>query len=305
MAPARRPLKGLKHIMSKHIMSKRVMSKHIKQLLVLLALPLLVATACGDEEETAAEQCAASGAGELVVDVYGEEFIEEGIPAEELVDGWAITFDTFLIHLSDVGAARAGCGEGLEAPAGRVFDVAQGSGGTGAAVASGEVPAGTYNEVTYRIAPAGAGAAAGNVTADQATFMADNGYAVYVEGAAEKGGVRKTFRWGFATTTRYTACEGTGEVGAGGGRTELTIHGDHLFYDDLFSEEPNVAFQLIADADADGDGEVTEAELRAKDITSEERYQVGSEDIDNLYDYIAAQTRTLGHIDGEGHCETE
>ena len=85
--------------------------------------------------------------------------------------------------------------------------------------------------------------------------------------------------------------------------TVLTLHGDHLFYDDLFAAEPNVAFQLIADSDTNADGEVTMAELRGKDIRPEAAYQVGSTGIVNLGDFIAYQTGSLGHIDGEGHCE--
>jgi hypothetical protein len=52
---------------------------------------------------------------------------------------------------------------------------------------------------------------------------------------------------------------------------------------------------LVIDAD----------ELRAIDITAEDNYQVGSRDIDNLWDFIEAQTHTLGHIDGEGHCHAD
>ena len=84
---------------------------------------------------------------------------------------------------------------------------------------------------------------------------------------------------------------------------QLTIHGDHLLYDDLFSETPNVAFTLIADADADNDGEVSRAELEAVDLRPLPNYQVGSTDIVDLWHFIEHLTTTLGHIDGEGHCK--
>src|SRR5690606_19242015 len=107
----------------------------------------------------------------------------------------------------------------------------------------------------------------------------------------------------FATDTRYVECHAAADLAEGDASSQLTIHADHLFYDDLDSEEPNVAFDLVASADADANGEVTTEELRALDITAQTRYQVGSRDITELWGFIEAQTATLGHIDGEGHCE--
>ncbi|MEZ4472315.1 MAG: hypothetical protein R3F60_16270 [bacterium] len=66
-----------------------------------------------------------------------------------------------------------------------------------------------------------------------------------------------------------------------------------------------MAFDLIAAADADGDGLVTEAELAAVDISTQERYQVGSRPISDLWRFIEQQATTVGHIDGEGHCAAE
>ena len=54
---------------------------------------------------------------------------------------------------------------------------------------------------------------------------------------------------------------------------------------------------------------ITLAELAAKDIRSETRYQVGSlrdpdgATVTNLKQYLEVQAGTLGHINGEGHCE--
>jgi hypothetical protein len=57
----------------------------------------------------------------------------------------------------------------------------------------------------------------------------------------------------------------------------------------------------MADADSNDDGEITQAELAESDIGS---FDPGSEgDIDDLWSWLVAATRTLGHVDGEGHCE--
>jgi hypothetical protein len=86
-------------------------------------------------------------------------------------------------------------------------------------------------------------------------------------------------------------------------RTEITIHGDHLFQDDLAAAEPDLAFDLIAASDRDADGEVTAAELAAQDIRTQARYQVGNVPATNLWAFIAHQATTLGHVDGGGHCQ--
>jgi len=193
-----------------------------------------------------------------------------------------------------------------------VFDLARPSGGEGHDVAMLAMPAGTVDELSYRIAPTGADADSGNATDADLAAMRDGGWSLWVEGSATNGADTKTLAWGFSTTTRYSPC-GTRQSLADGGMatSQITIHADHLFYDDPDSEQPNVAFDLVAAADADPDGPaqpdaaVTTEELAAVDITGEERYQVGSRDIDDLLGFIAAQTRTLGHIDGEGHCETD
>ena len=136
--------------------------------------------------------------------------------------------------------------------------------------------------------------------------MVDGGFSVYIAGSATKGEEVKTFAWGFATRTQYKACESEALVKAATSATvQLTIHGDHLFYDDLFSETPSVRFDLIAAADGDGDGDITQAELEAVDLRPLENYQVGSTGITDLWKFVEHLTSTLGHIDGEGHCESE
>jgi hypothetical protein len=63
--------------------------------------------------------------------------------------------------------------------------------------------------------------------------------------------------------------------------------------------------QDIVDADADADGEVSQDELAAVGL-AELGYDVGSwSEVTDLEAFIAALTHTLGHIDGEGHCQME
>ncbi len=239
----------------------------------------------------------------LEVRIYGEEFIEAGIPGEVFVDGWAIRFDKFLVNVGGVEVRGAGVSGSFRASNHQIFDLTRASGGVGHEVASTVIADGRYDDTQFVVAPA-IDAVAGNASPTDVELMRAGGHSVYVVGEATKGDVKLRFAWGFATSTSYGECESLAEVGGEEAATvQLTIHGDHLFYDDLFAEEPNVSFDLVADADADGDGDITQAELTAVDLRPLANYQVGSTDIVDLWRFIEYQTTTLGHIDGEGHCE--
>lgn len=262
------------------------------------SLALLTTAACGDDD---------SQAGTITATVYGEEFIEEGIPADVFVDGWALQFDKFVVSIGD---PKAKAGEGATEVGDDNFylvDLAQASGGEGYELATFAAPAGTYDHYGYRLAPSSS-ATAINVAGADATAMA--GKSIWLAGRATKGDVTKTFDWSFALKLTHAHCDVMDRITDGNVVVQSTIHADHFFYDDAVSEEPNVAFDLIASADAaPADGAITLEELAAVDIRAETRYQVGSNRdpsgaaIVNLRQYVEHQATTLGHINGEGHCE--
>lgn len=261
----------------------------------LVAATALLACACGPD--------AGEGEGTLGIAIWGEEFIDEGIPADEFADGWAVTFDRFLVTVGAISIAGEDGLEALSDPVYRVHDLTRTT--DPAAIAAVTAPEGTYSHTAYTIAPAKAGTLPGNVTEEAVEAMVDGGLSVLVEGKATDGQKTVAFSWGFKTTTRYNPCHSTARLAAGGHATvQITIHGDHLFYDDATSETPSLRFADIARADADADGQVTEQELRAYDIRSLPNYGVGNLHIDDLWGFIEHMTTTLGHIDGEGHCET-
>jgi hypothetical protein len=243
--------------------------------------------------------CACSqdpGETELRITAYGEEFIEDRIPADVLVDGWELEFSRFLVAVSEVEA------DGVPLEGAFVVDLTQTSGGEGHELGTVPLPAEGSPSLDFRVAPTSQ-AEPVSATDDDVSTLADAGASIWVEGTATKGGQAVSFAWAFTTDTRYVDCHSTADLAGPDAKSQLTFHADHLFYDDLDSETPNVAFDLVASADADADGEVTEAELRALDITGQSRYQVGSRDVTELWSFIEVQTGTVGHIDGEGHCE--
>ena len=247
----------------------------------------------GDEKE--------AGEGTLKVTLWGEEYIEEGLPDDVFADGYTVTYTKFLISLSEISTAEDGASPAFTASDMKIWDVTK----TGPVdIDSKTVPAGDYTHTAYRISPASAGAVSGNAADDDVQHMIDDGLSVYVEGTASDGTTAVSFAWGFDTDTTYDPCHSTGALAADGKATiQITIHGDHLLYDSAISEEPDLRFNDIALADSDGDTIVTEEELLAYNITALPNYTVGSLEIDNMYDFIAHMTSTLGHIDGEGHCE--
>jgi hypothetical protein len=216
--------------------------------------------------------CACAGEGEVDVRIWGEEYIEEGIPADAAIDGWAISFSRFVVEVGDISIA----GASLDDP--DPIDLTEPSEGRGQLLGSATVAAGDHDDAEFTLVR------------------------VELEGSAEKDGMQKTFAWVFDTPVTFRNCETITEVPRDGvGELQITVHADHLFYDSLVAEEPALRFDAIAAADADADGEVTMAELGATDIGA---YDPGNLAIDDLWSFIAAQAQTMGHVDGEGHCQS-
>jgi hypothetical protein len=173
-----------------------------------------------------------------------------------------------------------------------------------------------WPNVSYVIGPAANADLGTGVTEADKTFMTTNGYGLYVEGKATKGAETRSFKWGFTVKTLFDSCKGEvsgkevdGVVVTNGGTdsVELTIQGDHLFYDDLQSPEAKVRFQNIADADADKNGEVTLAELEAVKLAklpaANGGYGTGSDSkVVDLKAFVTELSRTVGHYRGEGEC---
>ncbi|KIG19304.1 putative lipoprotein [Enhygromyxa salina] len=212
----------------------------------------------------------ASGEGQVEVRAWGEDFIEVGIPAAEFADGWAVSFERFEVVLRDVSVA----GATLADPA--PLELAQPSEGVGQLVGRAVAPAGDHDDARFSIAQ------------------------LEIEGRAIKDGVEKTFAWSFATPVDYTNCETLTQVPRDGvGQLLITVHADHLFYDSIVSEDPDLRFNAIAEADTNADGVVTQAELESADLGA---YDPGNLEIDDLWAFLSAQVQTMGHVDGEGHC---
>ncbi|RYZ63498.1 MAG: hypothetical protein EOP08_10820 [Proteobacteria bacterium] len=269
------------------------------------ALAGLGLLACSSDEGT-------DGTGTVAFTTWGEEYIEQEIPASEFADGWTVKYTKFLVVLSDIEVASGGT-VGAKSDQQQVFDmVAPGV----KPVFTQQLGAKNWETVNYRIGPATAAAVAGpGLAAADKDKMVAGGFSLYVEGTGSKGGVVKRFAWGFDQDTTYKNCKGevagaeqSGAIVTNGGTDtiQLTIHGDHMFYDDLASADAKLRFVNVADADANDDGEVTLDELAAVERADlkEGTYQVGGfSNVFTYKDFVTELSRTVGHFRGEGECE--
>lgn len=253
----------------------------------------------------------------MSVSVWGEQYIEVGIPAEEFEDGWSVKYDEFLIALGDVSVEKEGGSSGGSLAEVVLFDLTD----TGPQVlgAIDGLAEGNWDEFGYSsLVATDETERSDSASAGDLELMLEGHYNVYVTGTASKGDAHKHFAWGFSEPVRYASCvdvrdgqETSGVVVGDGAETEaqLTIHGDHLFYDDLASPEAKLRFDVIASADTDDDAEVTLDELAAvqlADLSSDQgRYGVGAFDVDDMRGFVEAATTSLGHFNGEGHCRPE
>lgn len=264
--------------------------------------------ACGSDSE---------GEGSVRVFVWGEEYIEIGIPAEEFEDGWRVKYDEFLIALGAVSIEKHGADGGGSIDRMVLYDLTQA--GPQAFGTVGGLSEGAWDEFGFSsLVVSDETELSDSASADDVELMLGEGYSVYVAGTAVKGDEQKHFAWGFSEPVRYASCvdvrggqETSGVVVSDGKDVEaqLTIHGDHLFYDDLVSPEAKLRFDVIASADANDDGEVTLDELAAiqlADLSSGQgTYGVGAFDVDDMRGFVEAATASLGHFNGEGHCRPE
>lgn len=256
------------------------------------------------------------GLGSVQFTTTGGDFIEKEIPALAVEDGWTIAYDRFLVTFADIEVAeRIGVPPLVSMPGSKLFN--QKVQGDKSIVTFPSIPVNLYAHTSYRIAPAVQDTELGpGITSDDKAFMVNNGYAVYLEAHATSATGVKTFKWGFSLDTLYDRCRGEvsgkdldGVVVTNGGTdtVQLTIHGDHLFYDDLQSKDAKIRFQNIADADADGNGDVTLEELAKVELATipaeNGPYGTGSAaNVNDLRAFVEALSRTMGHFRGDGQC---
>ena len=289
-------------------------SRVLKSSLTSAAFLAALASGCGSSDPVES-----GGSGSVTFTTWGEEYIEQGIPADDgdhsgFVDGWSVRYDKFLVNFQSIRLANSrGESAGMQA---RSLLVDNTVAGVKSLRAFAEVPAEAWDRISYEIAPVTPDTELAQSTGEDAkALMLDGKFSVYVAGTASKATLEKKFAWGFAIGTHYSDChaeqDGRDQPGIVVTNNtnidvQLTTHGDHPFYDRLQSSaDPTILtslrFQAIANADADADGEVTLEELDATPLDVRVYDQSGLR-APTLGAFVTALARTIGHFRGEGEC---
>ncbi|MEI8254240.1 MAG: hypothetical protein WCJ30_01060, partial [Deltaproteobacteria bacterium] len=276
-----------------------------------------IAPACGPGFE---------GAGSLEVRVHAEESITGGLPAAPpaggFEDGWSLVYERYLIDVGHVRIASSR-GDAVAVPAAfsegdRVFDLTSTAGHSMFLLS--DTPALRYDRVSYRTVPASA-ATTFEDTVSSADRTAMLGASTWITAVATRGAERVRIDWRFTEAYEYHDCEGPpdrpglGAVVSPGARTtlNLTIHGDHWFWQSLGVDGSPVRFDPIAHADTslppyrgNGDGETSRDELAAvllADVpVADGEFNPAGRPVSTLGDFMRWTTGTNGHIDGDGVC---
>lgn len=250
------------------------------------------------------------GMGKLSLTTWGEDYIEQEIPSTQFEDGYTVKYTKFLVVVNEFALATKTGTVGPKQAKPVLVDVHK-AGPVELELFS-EVPAEKWDAVSWAIMPSADAVVIGSIDATDVSRMKTEGYSIWVEGTVSKGLISKRFAWGFKLNTRYSACsneegEGVTVVTGSTAVVELTIHGDHFWYDDLQSAKGKLRGQAIVEADANLDGTVTQAELDAVSLTTLPVGQYGTggaSQVKTLGDFVTSLGRTVGHFRGEGECQT-
>ena len=278
-----------------------------------------------------ASACSGAGEGEgnVEVSLSGQDFVMTGWPAmdgDELVafdDDWTVKFEHVVVSIASLRLAAGGDELWSGEPESYLVDVRRGDAELWSVPG---VPAQRWDDVGYRfVKPDAETQVLGEVPTAIREAMQNDDLSMWIEGTGEKEGEITRFQFAIPAEVTMTRClngrDETDGIIVGDGRTtevELTLHMDHLFWDDHEAEEPRLLFGPIAYA-ADADGVVTLDDLATQRLTDMKSVG-GSALVDgdgapivyvprvelpdnNLREYMIDTAMTLGHFNGEGHCE--
>ena len=268
-------------------MKKRVLVSAIT-VLAIVSIMLAGCTGGGGAVEDAV--------GKLQFNANGEDFVRQGFVSK---DGWSLNFDHLYVTLADITACQTdppydpytgsnmNCDVNVSLDNVYTVDLAEGDEDS-PPIFVGEVPdapAGYYNAISWSVAKATSGPAAG--------------YSLVIIGTAEKDGQSIDFsikidkEYEFAGG-EYEGNERKGMVQEGGtADLEMTFHIDHIFgyietpADDILNLLA-LGFEPLAGIAEGGKLDVDMSDLQSK---------LSSGDYQILVDILP----TLGHV-GEGHC---
>ncbi len=269
--------------------------------------------------------------GEVRVDLSGEEASVQGYPVgtgEDQIafeDGFTLRFDKVLVSLERFELRSSDGNDARLDPDPVVADLHLGE--PEAWVFDG-VPSRRWDDVRFMMAPPTANSrAVDEVASEDLRAMIDGGYSMWIAGTASDGSDTYPFDLRFSDLRVLSdACQNgvddtDGLVVPNNSivNAQVTIHLDHLFFDTFATDEARLRFEPWAAA-AEGDGIITLEDLETQ-LLADLRDRNGDPLLDgggnpvvydpgplllpanNLREYVHAAATTMGHFNGEGHCD--
>ncbi len=292
-----------------------------------VALGALV-VACGSEEDDAK--------GELSVVLQPEETITDGLePGDELEnirDGWAVSFDKYLVAVGGVKVGDDADHITQTSDKFLVVDLKQTSPAGAMFVDLSGLEARRYPYFGYSLVHAHDAERDDTVGQDDYAEMVAADATFLVEGTLSKTGGESCppnaeecrsveevrFRLLVPNAVEFGPCElagipGVAVVEDSPAAVGMTLHGDHLFFTafPVGDEVLERRAQWLANADLNGDNHVDYQELgqiTGRDLSklfAAAEYDLGgwnAFEIESAADFARAQLATQGHYQGEGEC---
>ena len=268
-----------------------------------------------------------SDTGNLSVLIEAEETIPDGLQAgdgeEDIRDGFDISYSRYIVTLGNVAMSQLDGADFQSSAVVVVADLTSLPSTLPELTSFDGIPTGQYTSFGFETPPADANVVNLNsVEQEDIDAMIANGWSYIIEGTITQvsDGASKDFLIEADVPSVYSDCAVEDlEPGVNVSSTssvDITLHGDHIFFNGFPEEEGNVVrlAQWLWDIpDVDSDDVLTQADFEAAtkvgslypSTTGGGAYELtgGPIAITSAWDFIRAQLGTQGHIFGEGECE--
>jgi hypothetical protein len=283
-------------------------------------LTALAAAGCGGDAGSSSQD------GSLTVLLAAEQTIPRGIHAgnqeADIRDGFDIDYSRYLISVGLVAMNQIDGANAQSSDAVAVADFVNLPKAAPELTVFEAIPIGQYTEFGFRTPPPSSSVVNLN-SADPSDVeaMITNRWSYFIEGTITRvsDGATRDFRIEADVPSVFTACAAQGlplgvNVSANSS-VEITMHGDHLFFNGFPEDEGKITrlAQWLWDIeDVDGDEVITKSDFEAAtDVGSlfpsppVGVYELtgGPLTVTTAWDFVRAQLGTQGHIFGEGECE--
>ncbi|MEM7437907.1 MAG: hypothetical protein AAF436_22355 [Myxococcota bacterium] len=271
-----------------------------------------------------------TGDGNVTININPEDTITNGIEScagsdeEECIsDGYSVSFSKYIITVGFVDMAQVDGANPQMSNAVAVAEFTNLSEAGSTLTEFNGIPIGQYTEFAYQTPLLTEDAENINgVSEDDLNNMRDNNLTYIIEGQITSDDTGDTLDFLIEANVEsfYTGCgEEGGEAGINvstSGTDQITMHGDHVFFNGFPADESGV--QRLAEwmwlvDDTNSDGVLTQVDFEAATDLGTLYPSPPYSDLNagpagtltNAWDFVRSQLGTQGHLNGEGECEWE